>query len=306
MQPKITTTITCIKCGGDIRGGESDYIVRCPYCGVEYQVSISAVMITPADVEEKIRQLAACITSGNPRERHEACLEMAKIRDWRVVEPVIRAYKELSSDVDRYMDIIDTIDALLEIIDKMDDPGAVRILAEALNDDSTVIRMHAAHALEKIGDPSSADAIIEAASDVEDMARSAYMDALGVFKDDRIPQILVSALDDTRYYVKCSALRSLGKLRYSGALESIISILDDRSERGNDGSVPWEEVRKWAAHALGVIGDEAALTPLIKALDDSDADVRKYTINALQALRRSSSDKAVTERIDKVLKEKMN
>ena len=86
LQTRITTTITSVKCGGDIHGGDRQYLTVCPYCGVEYQLSISAVVVEHVDIEEKIKSLVACVTGGNPREREEASLELAKLKDGRIVD----------------------------------------------------------------------------------------------------------------------------------------------------------------------------------------------------------------------------
>jgi len=101
LHPKITTTITCVKCGGSITGGDKQYLVVCPYCGVEYQISISAVVVEHVDIEEKIKTLLACVLSGNPREREDASLELAKLKDGRIVEPAASAFKDLLLRDDR-------------------------------------------------------------------------------------------------------------------------------------------------------------------------------------------------------------
>lgn len=179
MQPKITTTITCVKCGGTITGTDKEFLVRCPYCGVEYQISISAVVVQPSDIEEKIHTLIGCAIDGNPRECAEACLELAKIKDPRVVKPVIAAIKKLFSRVEDYARTQPANDALRDILKNMDNPAAVGTLNDALRDESGNIRQLAAYALEKIGDPSSAQPLIDAADDPDVNVRGAVIGALG-------------------------------------------------------------------------------------------------------------------------------
>jgi len=94
----------CVKFGASITGGDRQYLVVCPYCGVEYRFSISAVVVEYVDhvaIKEKINTLIACVLSGNLWEREDASLEPAKPKDGRIVEPAASAFKDLLLRDDR-------------------------------------------------------------------------------------------------------------------------------------------------------------------------------------------------------------
>ncbi len=272
---------------------------------MEYQVSISAVVISPADVEEKIRTLIACVIGGNPRERDEACLELAKIRDARIVAPAINAWKTLFrvESHEEYTNLASARDILQKTIEEIDDPAAAGPLIEALGDEIPSIRMFAIRALEKIGGPSSLDALLRLAGDPGQEARSSALYTLAAFDDGRIPGVLISALEDKRFHVKSSALWSLGRLRCRESAEKIISILENNSVTANDDGIPWSKVRVSAASYLGEIGDDAAATPLLRAIDDSDSEVRESSRYAVTRIRLITSDQSISAAIDNALKE---
>ena len=54
-----------------------------------------------------------------------------------------------------------------------------------------------------------------------------------------------------------------------------------------------------AAYALGIIGDEEAITPLVKALQHSDPDMRSNAERALWAIWFRSGDKSVDDMLQK-------
>jgi len=273
---------------------------------VEYQVSISAVVISPADVEEKIRTLIACVIGGNPRERDEACLELAKIRDARIVAPAINAWKTLfrGESHEEYTNLASARDILQKTIEEIDDPAAAGPLIEALGDEIPSIRMFAIRALEKIGGPSSLDALLRLAGDPGQEARSSALYTLAAFDDGRIPGVLISALDDSRFHVKSAALRSLGRLRRIESVGKIIGILENSSVTANDDGMPWSKVRAAAATALGDIGADAAAAPLLRAIGDSDSEVRESARGALARIRRITSDESIRTAIGDALNER--
>jgi HEAT repeat protein len=293
MQPSITTTITCVTCGGTLSGGDRDFIVRCPYCGAEYQVSIAVVTIAPADVEAKIQTLIACALGGNPQERDEACLELAKIRDARVVAPVLEAVRELSSRIEDYIELEPAIDSLKRIITGTSDPAATEILTGALSDPSLNIRQTAAFALENLADPSSAEALIRAAQDRDPYVRSAVVGALGSVDGDGVDGALLKALEDTDYGVKKSALRALGRHRCHDALAPALAILADNTSTSIMNGIPWPEVRMWSAYALGEIREAAATEALVAAAGGEDPGVRQFAEAALRKIRSAAGDESI-------------
>ena len=68
----------------------------------------------------------------------------------------------------------------------------------------------------------------------------------------------------------------MGKLRDPRAVDPLIPLLKD----------PKKQVRKNAAWALGIIGDDRAVATLTASLDDPDGDVRTATREALDAIKK--------------------
>lgn len=93
--------------------------------------------------------------------------------------------------------------------------------------------------------------------------------------EDSIPVLLpkIAAKDRIqREYV----IAALGNLKASAAISAIAGVLAD----------PQLGRRYIAAWALGEIGGEPAVAPLLKALGDQDAEVRKYSTRSLIKLNR--------------------
>jgi HEAT repeat protein len=298
MQPSYTTTIICSTCGGNIKGGERDYIVHCPYCGAEYQLSVSIVAVSPADVEGRISALTDCVISGNPRERNEAVLELAKYNDARVVQPVIKAIKALSARYEEWRELDPALQQLKAIITGIRAPEAVTPLCVALDDDSAGIRQLAARALELLEHPAALEPLLAHVDDSDNYVRAAISGALGSINDPRAEKALLRRIaSESDYGALRTTARALGRLRSKNAVPYLERILADTTRAEIAENVYWSEVRMWAAHALGDIGDAAAEAVLRAAADDSNNRVadaaragfgKSYTLNRRTNVRISS------------------
>ena len=82
-----------------------------------------------------------------------------------------------------------------------------------------------------------------------------------------------------RYY----AAWWLGKFRVNDAqaVEALINVLEDTKDIAPDGGFP---LRRNAAKALGKLGDESAVMPLIKCLECEDYYVRESAAQSLEML----------------------
>lgn len=279
LHPKITTIITCIKCGGDIRGGEKEFLVRCPYCGVEYQLSISAVAVQDIDISERIKILAACVSDGNERESLEACIELTKFRDVRVLDPVVTAYKKIMSSRDGYSRNYKKIETLSAIITNIDDPSAINKLTDELKNEKSPLRQIAAFALRNIfalgniPGKDTVDALIEAEKNGDLYTKTAVIQAMGKLQDERITVIITNALDDKSYKIKKAALMALGDIKSADSCSRILDMLLDKNNTRSDEGMTWLEIRGTAAQTLGEIGYEPALDKIIGIMQDADEDL---------------------------------
>lgn len=158
---------------------------------------------------------------------------------------------------------------------------AIPALIHALkNDPDKVVRNNAARSLGKIGQDS-----------------------------DDVINVLCEALSDPDYYVKQSAAWSLGKLKNIKALEPLINLIKGGAAKvyvssGAESSVSKEEltdtlktdgmkyldIQIKAIQAIGEIGREEAVEPLIGELGDDEAQIRCAIALALGKIK---SKKAV-------------
>ncbi len=133
--------------------------------------------------------------------------------------------------------------------------GAVPALVAALQDESAEVRRAAAAALAQLGHPAAAEPLCAAL--VRACSRSAGRRA--------------DAGDTAEPGELATAAAALG----SHAVTPLVHLLADEGK----------EVRRWAAHALGLAGDAAARDPLIARLADSRSEVRREAALALSRLR---------------------
>jgi len=175
------------------------------------------------------------------------------------------------------------------------------------------LRQDAAQALGQIGDSRAVEPLIVALADKNAEGRRRAAEALGRIGDDRAVEPLIVALADMNGDVHISAAVALGRIGDDRAVDSLI-----RNIEGVDG-VPWKlgirealvkigapaveplivaladkdmnrKVRRRAAEALGRIGDDRAVEPLIVALADMNDEDRQWAANALG---RIGDDRAV-------------
>jgi len=73
---------------------------------------------------------------------------------------------------------------------------------------------------------------------------------------------LIKSLNDKYWFARCRAAEALGKIKAKQAADSLITLLKD------------DYVRKYAAWALGEIGDTKAVKPLIDALDEENEHIQ--------------------------------
>ena len=195
-------------------------------------------------------------------------------------------------------------------------------LIENLKDKDSKVRKKSAEALGSIGDMRAVEPLIEALKDEDENVRENAAKALGQIKDVKAVEPLIVALEDKDSGVRRYAAAALGNIGDAKAVESLIEALkvgdfyditwgnakfdEDAREAARDALVNIGEpaveslidvlkgedsnIKKYAAMALGQIGDLKALEPLIKALSDEEDVVR---FNAAQALINIGDSRAV-------------
>jgi HEAT repeat protein len=168
----------------------------------------------------------------------------------------------------------------------------------------------AADALREIGDKRAVKPLIMALADEDSELRQRAAVALGKFGDSRAAEPLFAALSDEDEDVRICAAEALGKIGDRDIVEPLIELLEGQGEEfswlvdtdpdegeledlflnaplaalliGNPLALGSDELRQLAAIALGIIGDERAIRPLLAALKyRKDPDVRWRAAEAL-------------------------
>jgi len=185
---------------------------------------------------------------------------------------------------------------------KIGDKRAVEPLIDAFADSPEDVRKSAVDALGQIGDERAVNALIAALNDKDQDVRKSTVDALGQIGDERAVNALIAALNDKDEDVRKSVNYALGRIGYDHAAKAVIETLKNmdlkdldwdvwrsvfsslerfgwRPEGGREEAIYWITKRRW--HSCIGIG-EAAIEPLIAALNDKEADVRQSAIVALK------------------------
>jgi HEAT repeat protein len=226
---------------------------------------------------------------------------------------------------------------------KCGETGAIAPLISALGDEDPAIRGGAARTLADVG-TRAVPPLIDALQDphMTLRGRSGAAEALGGIGDARAVEALLPLLDDREISVRRAAAQALGRLGDTRAAEPLVSALADhdadmrtaaaealqqlawRPEGTAAGAAYWVATHQWdeavraaaveplimalqdpdasvrkpAAEALGKLGDARAIAPLSGALGDSDIRVARAAARALVAMYSSGKlDEAQRARV---------
>ena len=114
--------------------------------------------------------------------------------------------------------------------------------------------------------------------------RVVCVDILGEIEDRRAVPVIIDVLTEKKMTMRYNAARALGRIGDNRATPALIKLLNDKE---------WE-VRFYTVEALGKIGDNRAAKPLANImLSDSHTKVRLEAIKALDKVDGRSQSKAV-------------
>ena len=149
------------------------------------------------------------------------------------------------------------------------DPRAVEPLIGALKDPDHEVVETAADALVALGDP-AAEALMDLLENDDTYLSLWAVEILKKMNDPRAVEPLLAALRKKPSLVTVEAADALAGIG-PAAVPALIDTLGDSSE----------QVRGWAALALGKIADKGAATALVKILGDEALSVRQIAVWAL-------------------------
>lgn len=216
-------------------------------------------------------QLLEQLRSGSSAERLWAARDLGLRRREEGIGPLLAALEDPDAGV-RW--------ATALALGRIGDSCALESLIAALDDDDYLVRMMVAHALEKIDDDRAGDGLIERLDDDSEWVQRVAAHALGTLDYTEAIPALARTLSGATVPVKREAAAALGQMG-GRAVEVLVSQL-----KADDVTV-----RRAAMVGLSCAGkDEGMETPIIDALGDEDAQVRR---EAAQTLGRQGSQRAV-------------
>ncbi|MBP2047009.1 HEAT repeat domain-containing protein [Methanobacterium aggregans] len=262
-----------------------------------------------------IEGLVYALKDEDPLIRKEASIALKRVGDEGAVEGLIEALK-YESWQDDYPVLTAVRENSAEALGNIGDVRAVQPLIHSLiMDEDEDVRWKSARALGKIGDVSAVNALTEALKDDKWTVRGHAAHALGNMSDETAFEALVEVLYDDDWHVRKYAAIALGNIGEERAIPHLLKVLND-----NDADVSWKaivalvnigeasveplikvfkngewHIRGRAAEALGNLGDERAVMPLVYALNGSrKKDRNKYIRGkAAEALGKIGDERAV-------------
>lgn len=149
--------------------------------------------------------------------------------------------------------------------------GDFQEIVRALDDQDPAVRRYCARALGRLRNPSALKPLFQLLSDDNWLVRAEAATALGRIGDDRAVGWLVQLLSDQDGYVRYSATSALHDLAKESSRPLLLRIL------GSAGSAQ----EFWIAIALAKLHDSAALSPLERAVQSKDVEIRRLAAQAL-------------------------
>ncbi|BCR06130.1 PBS lyase [Desulfuromonas versatilis] len=173
------------------------------------------------------------------------------------------------------------------ILGEIRDQGSAAHFAPLLHHKEPRVRRETLRALTRIGGRNAIDILLHTVDEEEgDLRRQALL-CLGAIKDGEAiptlvklvqkPDLMLASIED-----KKAAIRALGEIGHRDAVPTLSSILRRRRfwRRSR-----WDELRLYAAQALGGIGDPEASAVLETAANGRPAEVARAASQALKQIR---------------------
>jgi len=176
----------------------------------------------------------------------------------------------------------------VEVLNALADSESIKDLLGVLRDKDWWVRVRAADALGKIGGSAVVDSVLELIKDEDPFIRRTVIEILNTTSDERSFNALISVLDDEDWWVRERAVDALAELGDSRAVPVLIPMLSRDIETS-----------RLVIRALGKIGEQSALAPILDMLYVNDRSIVKEALQALipltQAPQAPQVQKAVQE-----------
>lgn len=200
----------------------------------------------------------------------KAAEAMARIKDEKFIEPLIRALKDENSHVRG---------EVAWALGELGSTVAVESLLPMLKDESGYVRGSVAEALGKIGDGRASESLIQALSDKEGYVQMRAEAALNKMGKQVVATLIQTILKSNDNYVRSQIAKILVNIG-EPAVEPLIKLLKNEDK----------DTQGIAALALGEIGDARAVEPLLQMMKNVDF---KLHMNLGLALLKIKDEKAL-------------
>jgi aminopeptidase N len=184
----------------------------------------------------------------------------------------------------RAQDVPDRADAAQALGELKENDAAITALAEAAADDRFWgVRVQALTALGKIGGPEAEKGVLPVLADSEPWVREVAVEQLSKFTDDSSldTKLIEISSKDPAYRVRAAALLALGQRKTPSAAGTLESAAHTDS--------PDDVIRRAALRAMGMLGDQRAVTTLLEWTEQSKPiRLRSAAISSLGQLDKSN------------------
>ena len=258
---------------------------------------IEGLIITIADVTPQLddeRRLAARLESKDPEERRAAAATIAKAagpaamkpfapaldaEDWKIRRAAVRTLAKtadrellhsLVETLRRDHRSFNTLSSALKVL-AMSNVPMTAPLVELLGDADADLRIQAALALGEQQDPEAVEALVQTLQDPDANVRFHAIEALGRLRATDAVDALAAIVESGDVYLAFAAIDALALINDRRVAQRLAPLLGHA------------DLRDAVAAALGVLGDEEAVTPLIETLN-THAEATAAVAAALAAI----------------------
>lgn len=242
--------------------------------------------------EPAVVPLLQALQGGNLWVREAVVAALEEIGEPAVAPQILALIKDFQSKSSFVRGIT------VEKLGGIQDPQAIVLLVQALQDENSSVRSKAAEALNKLGWSPRSDIekvhYLLATSKLDEIVKlgesairpliqmlqvkskefqQSVVRVLAKIGDPAVVPLL-QALQDETNMIRWGAIKALGEIGDLRAVTALIQTLSDEDT----------EVRRTAVDALGQLGDARAVTPLLQRLKDVEREVREVREEAIKAL----------------------
>jgi len=264
--------------------------------------NIEGIIVTMTDVTPQLdaeRRLAARLESSDPEERRAAADEVDQARaepsldsfapaldaeDWRIRRRAVHTLAEaadrellqsLVETLRRHHRSFSTLSSALKVLSMSDVPITGPLL-ELLSDADADLRIQAALALGEQQDSAAIEPLMRALGDSNPNVQFHVVEALGRLRASDAVDALADIVESGDLYLAYAAIDALALINDRRVAPRLAPLL----------ATP--ELRDTVAAALGMLGDDAAVTPLVETLN-AHPDATEAVAGALAAIERRES-----------------